>query len=118
MRSQRRSQSARQERRESGEQRNAAWRELSSTDQLHALDGRLGKGVGAQRQRKKLTPVPIFVPTETPTGKKSFGTFKEVTIGTTTVPGTHPAASVPIFASKSEEKRVTALRKERAKKTA
>jgi hypothetical protein len=41
--------------REQGESRNAAWRVLSPAEQLAALDQRLGKNVGAARQRAKLT---------------------------------------------------------------
>jgi hypothetical protein len=37
-----------------GAERNAAWRALSPQAQLHALDGRLGVGKGAARQRAKL----------------------------------------------------------------
>jgi hypothetical protein len=34
--------------------RNEAWAKLSTTEKLAALDKRLGKGVGAKRQRAKL----------------------------------------------------------------
>lgn len=37
-----------------GEERNAAWRLRSSAEQLADLDRRLGRGVGAKRQRAKL----------------------------------------------------------------
>lgn len=37
-----------------GEVRNAAWRKLSPQEQLAEIDRRLGKGVGAKRQRKIL----------------------------------------------------------------
>jgi len=39
---------------EEGQERNDAWRALSPSEQLADLDRRLGKGVGATRQRKKL----------------------------------------------------------------
>lgn len=42
-------------RREEGEQRNEAWRKLTPAEQLASLDRRLGKGVGAKRQRRKLS---------------------------------------------------------------
>lgn len=52
--------------RREGEDRNEEWRTLSREEQLHDLDNRLGKGVGATRQRQKLAqPVP--------TQKKSAG---------------------------------------------
>lgn len=35
-------------------ERNAAWSKLSPKEQLEALDRRLGKGVGAQKQRARL----------------------------------------------------------------
>ncbi len=35
-------------------ERLAVWQKLSSTEQLAALDRRLGKGVGATKQRKRL----------------------------------------------------------------
>jgi hypothetical protein len=93
-RSQRRSQSARQERREAGEKRNVAWRALTDADQLRSLDARLGKGKGAKRQRAKL-------------GQKMF------------TPVTAPTPPpVEVFASKSEEKRVKTLRAGKMKKTA
>jgi hypothetical protein len=51
-----------------GAERNAAWRALSPQAQLHALDGRLGVGKGAARQRAKLldmihdrTPAPAVI---------------------------------------------------------
>ncbi len=34
--------------------RNEVWAKLSPTDQLASLDSRLGKGVGAKKQRAKL----------------------------------------------------------------
>ncbi len=40
--------------RKEGEERNAKWRLLTPTDQLKELDRRLGKGLGATRQRRKL----------------------------------------------------------------
>lgn len=74
-RSQRRSRSAREERRNEDTKRVAAWRELSPAEQLRSLDGRLGKGIGAKRQRAKLgqkmfTPVtappePVVLPSAT-----------------------------------------------------
>lgn len=36
------------------EERAEAWRKLSPEDQLNLLDARLGKGVGAGKQRQKL----------------------------------------------------------------
>lgn len=42
--------------RREGEVRNAVWAELSTVEKLRSLDRRLGKGVGARRQRAKLTP--------------------------------------------------------------
>jgi hypothetical protein len=62
----------RQERREAGEKRNAAWRALTPAQQLKSLDDLLGKGLGAKRQRAKLDALlhpntePVVVPT-TPT---------------------------------------------------
>jgi hypothetical protein len=44
----------REQRRVEGEERNAAWRELTPQEQLASLDTRLGKGIGAKRQRAKL----------------------------------------------------------------
>lgn len=41
-------------RREQGEKRNAAWRKLTPVQKIESLDNRLGKGVGAKRQRAKL----------------------------------------------------------------
>lgn len=41
-------------RREIGEKRNEKWRQLSPQKQLAELDSRLGKGVGAVKQRAKL----------------------------------------------------------------
>lgn len=38
---------------EEGIERNAEWRALSTAEQLASLDRRLGKGVGAKRQRTK-----------------------------------------------------------------
>lgn len=35
-------------------ERNAAWAKLSPAQQLEALDRRLGKGIGAQKQRARL----------------------------------------------------------------
>lgn len=70
--------------------RNADWRTKSPTEQLAALDRRLGKGIGAKRQRAKLAkalePKPVEVKAEVPTPEQ--------------------------FASKSEEKRVKTLRKQ------
>ena len=40
--------------REEGAVRNAQWAMLSVVEKLRALDSRLGKGVGAKRQRRKL----------------------------------------------------------------
>lgn len=45
-----------QVRRDEGDARNAAWASLSDSDKLLLLDKRLGKGVGAKRQRAKLAP--------------------------------------------------------------
>ncbi len=56
-RTQTRSASARQERREVAEKMIAAWRELTPVQQLASLDARLGKGVGAKRQRAKLDAI-------------------------------------------------------------
>ena len=44
------------QRREEGEERNIEWRKLTPAQQLASLDRRLGKGVGAKRQRTKLKP--------------------------------------------------------------
>jgi len=38
---------------EEGKERNILWRSMSSQQKLDALDIRLGKGVGAKRQRAK-----------------------------------------------------------------
>lgn len=46
--------STREQRRAEGEARNTAWRGLTAAQQLASLDGRLGVGVGAARQRRKL----------------------------------------------------------------
>ena len=40
--------------REESEKRKAAWDKLSTREKLKSLDDRLGKGVGATKQRKKL----------------------------------------------------------------
>lgn len=53
-RSQRRGPSAHQERLTEGEARNKVWRSLTPSNQLNVLDGRLGKSVGAKRQRARL----------------------------------------------------------------
>lgn len=45
---------SRQQRRDEGEERNQEWRSLSKEQQIASLDRRLGKGIGATRQRKKL----------------------------------------------------------------
>lgn len=37
-----------------GEVRNEAWRKLTTSEKLADLDRRLGKGIGARRQRKIL----------------------------------------------------------------
>lgn len=37
-----------------GAERNAYWQSLSPVEQLRSLDTRLGKGIGAKRQRAKL----------------------------------------------------------------
>ena len=37
-----------------GEERNDYWRKLTPAEQIASLDRRLGKGVGAKRQRAKL----------------------------------------------------------------
>lgn len=37
-----------------GTKRNAAWAALSKSEKIASLDSRLGKGVGAKRQREKL----------------------------------------------------------------
>ena len=42
------------ERREEAERRNAAWSALDPKTQLDRLDNRLGKGVGAEKQRARL----------------------------------------------------------------
>jgi len=42
------------QRRTEGDARNEAWRSLSPTEQLKDLDRRLGKGVGAKRQRQMI----------------------------------------------------------------
>lgn len=44
----------REQKREEGEERNAEWRKLTPAQQIASLDRRLGKGVGAKRQRGKL----------------------------------------------------------------
>lgn len=46
--------STRDERRTAGDERNAYWRGLTPAQQRADLDRRLGKGVGAKRQREKL----------------------------------------------------------------
>jgi hypothetical protein len=68
--------------------RNAEWSRLSPTEQLASLDRRLGVGIGARRQRVKLAAL-LTNPTQTAT-----------------------LLPVPTeqFASKSEEKRIKALR--------
>jgi len=38
-----------------GVKRNAEWAALTPTQKIASLDARLGKGVGARRQRKKLS---------------------------------------------------------------
>ena len=40
---------------EEGNERNAYWRSLSPVDQYADLDRRLGKGVGARRQREMIS---------------------------------------------------------------
>jgi hypothetical protein len=40
--------------RKQAEERNTAWTQLSVKEQLEALDRRLGKGVGAKKQRARL----------------------------------------------------------------
>lgn len=52
-RSQRRSTGCREERRVEGEARNLKWRALTVSEKLASLDRRLGKGVGAKKQREK-----------------------------------------------------------------
>ena len=44
----------RRERAEEGTIRNAAWAALSVAEKLASLDSRLGKGIGARRQRRLL----------------------------------------------------------------
>ncbi len=41
-------------RQKDAEARNAAWAALSAEDQLKVLDARLGNGMGAAKQRKRL----------------------------------------------------------------
>lgn len=41
-------------RREAAEKRNGAWSELGPSKQVECLDNRLGRGVGAKRQRARL----------------------------------------------------------------
>lgn len=43
-----------QRKREEAEARNSAWRALSPKEQLASLDRRLGKGVGAVKQRARI----------------------------------------------------------------
>jgi hypothetical protein len=43
-------------RRQEGEERDAKWRAFTRSEKLVALDGRLGMGVGAKRQRARLNP--------------------------------------------------------------
>lgn len=38
-----------------GQERNEEWAKLSKAEKLASLDRRLGKGVGAKRQREKLS---------------------------------------------------------------
>ena len=40
--------------RQEGEVRNAQWAMLTAVEKLRSLDSRLGKGIGAKRQRTKL----------------------------------------------------------------
>ena len=42
---------------EEGQARNAVWAALSNKEKLTRLDARLGKGVGAKRQRAKLEKI-------------------------------------------------------------
>lgn len=44
----------RKDRREDAEERQKHWASLSYSDQLKQLDSRLGKGVGAVKQRKRI----------------------------------------------------------------
>ena len=44
----------REARRVEGDKRNAEWAALTPAEKLASLDRRLGKGVGARRQREKL----------------------------------------------------------------
>jgi hypothetical protein len=44
---------SKQQKREEGEIRNAAWRKLSTAEKLALLDATLGPGQGATRQREK-----------------------------------------------------------------
>jgi hypothetical protein len=41
-------------RRQQSDERLEAWRELTLKEQLDALDGRLGKGLGAKKQRARI----------------------------------------------------------------
>lgn len=43
-----------EERKREGAKRNEAWAKMSRAEKLAALDRRLGKGVGAARQRRAL----------------------------------------------------------------
>jgi hypothetical protein len=44
-----------QTRKDEAKERQAAYDNLSAQEKLNVLDGRLGKGVGAQKQRARLT---------------------------------------------------------------
>jgi len=47
-------QAAKERKRKESQDRLESWRKLSPQQQLDALDARLGKGVGATKQREKL----------------------------------------------------------------
>ena len=100
-RTQKRSASARQDRREACEKRNAEWRELTPAQQLAELDARLGKGIGAARQRAKLNA--ILAPKDTVSIDMNV-------VGDTLVSDS-PLASPRKFASKSEERRWNHMKK-------
>ncbi len=53
-RSQRRGHAVRDQKREEAVLRVAIWRKISAPEQIKCLDGRLGVGVGAVRQRERL----------------------------------------------------------------
>ena len=49
------SEANRNRRRAEAETRNAAWKVLTPAEQIQALDRRHGKGLGATKQRKRIT---------------------------------------------------------------